>query len=70
MSYGGLRGAVGIALALLLSAEVFKATEESGLITSNQYREYSEKLFALVGGIAFLTLIINGPSSGPIIANT
>jgi len=67
MAYGGLRGAVGIALALLLSAEVFKATEEYDLITRNQYREYSEKLFGLVGGVAFLTLIVNGPSSGPLL---
>jgi len=67
MSFGGLRGAVGIALALLLSAEVFKATEESDLFTRNQYREYSEKMFAFVGGVAFLTLIVLGPTSGPLL---
>ena len=66
MSYGGLRGAVGISLALLLSAEVYKYTESDSQ-TSSQYREFVEKLFGLTGGVSFLTLVINGPTSGPIL---
>ena len=69
MSYGGLRGAVGIALALLLSAEVSKYSESDtmSLETRSQYREFAEKLFGFVGGVAFLTLVINGPTSGPLL---
>jgi hypothetical protein len=73
MSYGGLRGAMGVALALLLSAEVFKYTEvellqEQGQIDQEaryQYRVlFADKLFGLVGGVSFLTLVICGPTSG------
>ncbi|KAL7545889.1 LOW QUALITY PROTEIN: hypothetical protein ACHAWF_009244 [Thalassiosira exigua] len=67
MGYGGLR--VGIALALLLSAEVFKYTEIGSVTeqTRTQYREFSERLFGMVGGVSFLTLVINGPTSGPLL---
>ncbi|KAL7539913.1 hypothetical protein ACHAXR_009703, partial [Thalassiosira sp. AJA248-18] len=69
MSYGGLRGAVGIALALVLSAKISYYTESESLTeeTRNQFREYADKLFGLVGGVAFLTLVINGPTSGPLL---
>eukprot|EP01082_Thalassiosira_pseudonana_P012006 g10446.t1 g10446 contig4:1896035-1898632(+) len=69
MSWGGLRGAVGISLALLLSAEVFKYSESESVSeeTMHQYREFTDKIFGMVGGIAFLTLIINGPTSGPLL---
>ncbi|KAL7536985.1 hypothetical protein ACHAWF_005623 [Thalassiosira exigua] len=69
MSYGGLRGAVGIALALSLNAEVFHATSASEVsaATRAQFREDSSKLFGMVGGIALLTLVINGPTSGPLL---
>ena len=73
MSYGGLRGAMGVALALLLNAEVFKYTEveiiqKHGHVDQeavNQYRElFADKVFGLVGGVSFLTLVICGPTSG------
>ena len=50
MSYGGLRGTVGIALALLLSAEVFRVTESESIpeATRNQYREFADTMFGLV----------------------
>jgi len=32
-----------------------------------EYLAYSSKLFGMVGGIALLTLIINGTSSGPLL---
>jgi DMSO/TMAO reductase YedYZ heme-binding membrane subunit len=32
-----------------------------------EYREYTAKLFGLVGGIAFLTLILLAPTSGPLL---
>ena len=62
LSFGGLRGAVGIALALALDSEVFHATEED-----DSARELTTKLFGMVGGIALFTLVINGTFSGPLL---
>mmetsp|Transcript_28882 Transcript_28882/g.65754 ORF Transcript_28882/g.65754 Transcript_28882/m.65754 type:complete len:1017 (+) Transcript_28882:196-3246(+) len=69
MSYGGLRGAVGIALALVLHAETDHFTSASGVSdeTRVEYLSYSSKMFGMVGGIALFTLIINGTSSGPLL---
>lgn len=69
MGWGGLRGAVGIALALSLNSEVNHYTEASDVNeqTRRQFQDYTAKLFGFVGGIAFLTLIINGISSGPLL---
>ena len=69
MGWGGLRGAVGIALALTLNAEVnhYTSSSEVDEYTRILYRDYTAKLFGMVGGIAFLTLVINGTSSGPIL---
>lgn len=62
--YGGLRGAVGIALAIFLDSEVREALgEESDSI----YVEQTRKLFGFVGGIAFMTLFINGLTAGPLL---
>jgi NhaP-type Na+/H+ or K+/H+ antiporter len=63
--HGGLRGAVGIALAIYLDNEVREATE--GDETHNEYKEQARKVVALVGGLAFLTLTINGPTAGPLL---
>jgi NhaP-type Na+/H+ or K+/H+ antiporter len=51
ISYGGLRGAVGIALAISLDNEVFSVT------TNETYRTFTTQLFGFVGGIAFMTLV-------------
>lgn len=94
MSYGGLRGAVGISLALSLHLEVgkqyllkildwlaFKMPIEtsvrcvghiisSGQVSDDKALQYSHDtntVFGFVGGIAFLTLLINGPTSGPLL---
>ena len=67
MSYSGLRGAVGVALALLLSAEVFSHTNSSSALPESrrmQYQVMVEKLFGFTGGISLLTLAINGTSCG------
>lgn len=61
MSYAGLRGAVGISLAIALDDIVWTATE------NETYREYTTQVFGMVGGIAFLTLVINGTMSGPLL---
>jgi len=61
MSYSGLRGAVGLALALSLTAEVHELSPDM------MYRDYSAKLFFLTGGIAMLTLVINAPTCGPLL---
>jgi NhaP-type Na+/H+ or K+/H+ antiporter len=59
--YGGLRGAVGIALALALDNEV---NRQEGADIS-KFKDQTTKLFAMVGGIAFMTLTINGYTAGP-----
>ncbi|KAL7453552.1 hypothetical protein ACHAWC_005711 [Mediolabrus comicus] len=71
ISWSGLRGAVGIALALLLSAEVFEYSQSGsdGLSddTRRQYLHQVQKLFGHTGGISFLSLIIQGTTSGPLL---
>lgn len=60
-SFGGLRGAVGISLAIYLDNLVVKnSTPED-----SQYVEQTNKLFGYVGGIAFLSLVVNGTLAGP-----
>jgi len=61
VSYSGLRGAVGIALAVSLDNEVFAASDD------DIARDYTSTLFGHVGGIAFLTLWINGTLAGPLL---
>ena len=64
MSFAGLRGAVGIALALLLSAETMKYSNSNNISDEQrqQYQFYVDKLFGMAGGISFLTLVINAPA--------
>jgi len=68
-SWGGLRGAVGIALALLLKKEVVAYSQADSLSeeTRTQYEQFVQKLFGMVGGVACLSLIIAGPTSGPLL---
>ena len=61
--YSGLRGAVGIALAIALDNEVARATGGTEPNATNETR----KLFGFVGGFAFMTLIINGTTAGPLL---
>lgn len=61
MSYSGLRGAVGLALALSLFAEVYEITSDA------VYREFASKVFFFTGGVAMLTLIINAPTCAPVL---
>ena len=62
-SFGGLRGAVGIALAISLTEKVEEATGGD----ENEFSEDVAKMFGMVGGISFLTLFINGTLCGPLI---
>jgi NhaP-type Na+/H+ or K+/H+ antiporter len=64
-SFGGLRGAVGIALALSLDNEVWEATHEAG--KSFEFRRSTTELFGMVGGVAFFSLAINGSLAGPLL---
>ncbi|GAX29583.1 hypothetical protein FisN_24Lh041 [Fistulifera solaris] len=59
--FGGLRGAVGIALALALDNRVNAAGADP------IFAEQTTTLFAMVGGVAFLTLVINGVLAAPLI---
>lgn len=61
-SFGGLRGAVGIALAISLENEVAQQTDEG-----DQRRVATNQLLGITGGIALLTLFINGILGGPLI---
>ena len=63
--FGGLRGAVGIALAIALDNTVQQATQQEEL--GPEFIEQTSKLFGYVGGVAFLTLVINAPLSGPLL---
>ncbi|KAJ8602798.1 hypothetical protein CTAYLR_002614 [Chrysophaeum taylorii] len=61
MVWGGLRGAVGLALALYVNA-----TLESNLNLKNDDDDADRVLFS-VAGVALLTLVINAPTSGPML---
>mmetsp|Transcript_13630 Transcript_13630/g.21257 ORF Transcript_13630/g.21257 Transcript_13630/m.21257 type:complete len:437 (-) Transcript_13630:605-1915(-) len=68
ISWSGLRGAVGIALALSLQSEVWQLTDDEPDETLKHLaRQDAEKIFGFVGGIALLTLIINAPTCGPLL---
>lgn len=43
------------------------SSDDFDLMKRIEYREYTAKLFGLVGGIAFLTLILLAPTSGPLL---
>uniref|UniRef100_A0A7S3PWP7 Cation/H+ exchanger domain-containing protein n=1 Tax=Chaetoceros debilis TaxID=122233 RepID=A0A7S3PWP7_9STRA len=61
-SFGGLRGAVGIALALALDSEVANDT-----VLIDPRRDPTHLLFGFTGGIALLTLLVNGVLAGPVL---
>lgn len=61
-TWAGLRGAIAIALSIGLDNLVVSHTDDP------EKRNLTTKLFGMVGGVAFLTLIINGPLSGPLLA--
>ena len=65
MGWGGLRGAVGIALALTLHAETehflsataTELTVDDQVVSNSQYTDYTSKLFGMVGGMCLELLI-------------
>lgn len=62
-SFSGLRGAIGISLAIFLDNEVRQATGGQNKVFELQ----TKKLFGFVGGIAFMTLLINATTAGPLL---
>jgi len=62
MAFAGLRGAIGIALAISLDHEVFKNSD------NEDHAILATRLFFHVGGIAGMTLLINAPLGGPLLA--
>jgi NhaP-type Na+/H+ or K+/H+ antiporter len=60
--WGGLRGAVGIALAIYTENLVTAIMPEG-----DESRVQVGRLFAIVGGVAFLTLSINATTAGPLL---
>lgn len=62
--YGGLRGAVGIALAIYLDHEIVAFVNLFGLDMSTE-EEHVAQVYFMVGGMAFLTLFVNGATAGP-----
>lgn len=61
LAYGGLRGAVGVALGLSLTRFVFESTED------DEARQTTTVLLFMAGGVTLLTLSINGTSAGYIL---
>jgi len=61
--YGGLRGAVGIALAIALETEVVHVSGDVAGETDPV--RHTRQVLNMVGGIAFMTLVINGSLAGP-----
>lgn len=55
-AFSGLRGALGITLAVLIDHEV-----EIDTVRIDPRRRLTSELFGLVGGITLLTLVVNGP---------
>jgi hypothetical protein len=62
--YSGLRGSVGIALAISLNSQVIQVSPVGEQTT---YEQQTAQLYQMVGGVAFLTLIVNGITAGPLL---
>lgn len=71
MGFGGFRGTVGIALSLSLANTIFekKISQECTLGKDEcaRFTDETNQLFALVGGVSMLTLLVNGLLSGPLL---
>ena len=72
--YGGLRGAVGIALALALDSHTVLAVNNvmvdmglDGKEETPTEEAQTSQVFIMVGGIALLTLVVNGTTAGPLL---
>lgn len=61
LGYGGLRGAVGIALALSLNRSAREATEDRENLRNTEALEF------MAGGVTLATLLINGSTAGPVL---
>ena len=64
--YGGLRGAVGIALAIFLNSEIAEFVIFGGHDMTTE-QEDAAQVYFMVGGMAFLTLFLNGATAGPLL---
>jgi NhaP-type Na+/H+ or K+/H+ antiporter len=62
-SFSGLRGSIGIALAIYLDNEVRQATGGQDKV----YELQTNKVFGFVGGISLMTLLINATTAGPLL---
>jgi hypothetical protein len=67
MTWGGLRGAVGLALALVLRGSLERGNDCSPAAPIEACDPNGMRVILMVSGLAALTLIINGVSSGPIL---
>eukprot|EP00043_Microstomoeca_roanoka_P003623 m.44842 g.44842 ORF g.44842 m.44842 type:complete len:1433 (+) comp12138_c0_seq1:241-4539(+) len=63
--HGGLRGAVSLALALIISLAESAEENEEG---EGYQKAVIDKTLFYAGGVAFLTLIINASTTGPILS--
>lgn len=67
--YGGLRGALGIALAIALDNQ-FQSYFPGEVVCGTTGLEaecHTTQAFTMIGGIAFFTLVINGITAGPLL---
>lgn len=66
--WAGLRGAVGIALAIAIDSTVEEAAAENpDAVAPAEKAIATQKLFGMVGGIAFLTLLISAIPAAPML---
>jgi hypothetical protein len=61
LGFGGLRGAVGVALALALERRVRESFDDPTVMAWTQEVEF------MSGGVTFLTLFVNGTTAGPVL---
>jgi sodium/hydrogen exchanger 10/11 len=66
MTWGGLRGAVGLALAIQVNLD--RAPEVCNTLQKNITEKQADRLLFYVAGVAFLTMVVNA-TTAPIIVN-
>eukprot|EP00977_Amphora_coffeiformis_P008103 scaffold1815_cov208-Amphora_coffeaeformis.AAC.6 len=61
LGFGGLRGAVGVALALSLERSARESLTDPALL------QWTRQVEFFAGGVTFLTLFVNGTAAGPVL---
>jgi len=67
MTWGGLRGAVGMALAMRVFRERAVGTDEHGHDAYNISQQDGERVLFFVSGVAFLTIVVNAVTAPAVV---